>query len=204
MLAENNTDRLATSKEFGSLYMYLPCEVIDEKLKQYGIKYTANAAGVPIIPFDHTVPLTTKILDSDGKEITVIFNGHKHLKRKDTNEVVGTITFDDAGSAIFPNHLYIKSLGNTSGYKHVGNALLEVAFRMSLSEGCKGKTWCDAYLDSHAFYYKYGYRFSSTRFPSIADEKTIKEIMGLVAEYKKYQTECEAISATVAVNLKPA
>lgn len=54
-------------------------------------------------------------------------------------------------------HLYITDMNNTSGHRHVGNALHEYAFRMSVALGAEGRIRFNAVRNSHIFHYNSGF-----------------------------------------------
>jgi uncharacterized membrane protein len=54
-------------------------------------------------------------------------------------------------------YLYIKNMVNRSLNKHVGNALHEYAFRMSVATAAEGRVRFNAVRNSHIFHYKNGF-----------------------------------------------
>ncbi len=55
------------------------------------------------------------------------------------------------------NYLYIYNMVNKSCKKHVGNALHEYAFKMSVAHGAEGRVRFDAVRNTHIFHYKNGF-----------------------------------------------
>ncbi len=64
-------------------------------------------------------------------------------------------------TAYAPGHIYIETVKNTSSVKHVGTALEEYAFRLSIQAGFHGRVELSAAWNSHCFHYKNGFRSHS-------------------------------------------
>ncbi len=60
-------------------------------------------------------------------------------------------------------YVYITYMANNSQYTHVGNALHELAFRVSLLLGCEGRIRLDAVWGSDYFHYSNGFRYEDVR-----------------------------------------
>lgn len=188
MIAGRNGKRLNT-RDIGSLLMCLPEETIQQKLKQFGI----SDATKPVL-FNEKIPLTTKVISPEGNSVSVVFCG-KDLRIAGTETILGYMKYQESEHICFPNHLWISIMNNTSEYKHVGLALHEAAFRISLSMGYQGKIGLDASYSSHAFHFISGYRFlNSACFPSIANAMQIKEFAGLVHELEEARRKMQVIT----------
>jgi hypothetical protein len=74
------------------------------------------------------------IIVEPNKELTSLEHPYKHSK-----------------------YLYIENMRNISKEKHVGNALHEYAFRMSIAYGAEGRIRFDAVRNTHIFHYKNGF-----------------------------------------------
>ena len=116
--------------------------------------------------------LTTPVVSrSDGQEISVIasFKPHPEFKSYFLVNLVSQSNLTVFGDMYFyirekendkkDKYLFIVNMRNTSfGYKHVGTALHEFAFRFSVACGAEGRVELDAVRDTHFMHYLCGFR----------------------------------------------
>ena len=128
-----------------------------------------------------TYDLTTKIVIGDVErsvQANVIPQNNNHYKIGIVVENEGSelgimiCKLNEAGYENFlcrldtdrehPRHILIINMENQSEYKHVGTALHEAAFRLSIEKEAQGHVRLDAARNTHYFHYLNGLRLEIT------------------------------------------